>query len=256
MKRLACVVVVIVGCGGPPTPSAPVVAPSAVSPSSSSSPAPPDLATLHKTAYAEATSEAESGHFDMAIRTLTTVETELARQADMHRGEKLAYWIHNELTWLYWAQRDLAGALAETMQGAAALDRSTQSADEVESMRLHALWDRAYLLLDMNDAHADEARADYDALARGRHDHDGMAVLEAFFLTKRKHGAEAAAAAKRVDVEKDEDLQDLYVIALAFDAAGDRPGARSVRERICTGHSYLMKPLIVARMRTEGFSCP
>jgi hypothetical protein len=171
------------------------------------------------------------------------------------RDDKLAYWIHNEQTWLVWARGDLAGALDETMQGAAALDRSTLDADAIASMRLHALWDRAYLLADMNDPRADAARTDYEALAKPRNDHDGMAVLEAFFLAKRKKGPEAIAAAKKVDVEKDEDLQDLYVIALAFDAGGDKTSALSVRKRICAGNDYLMKPIILARVATEGFSC-
>ena len=142
------------------------------------------------------------------------------------------------------------------MQGASALDRSALDKDAIESMRLHALWDRAYLLLDMNDPRADAARGDYEALAKPRNDHDGMAVLEAFFMAKRKRGPEAVLAAKRVDVDKDDDLQDLYVIALAFDSAGDAERARAVRLRICAGNDYLMKPIILARLATEGFRCP
>jgi ATP/maltotriose-dependent transcriptional regulator MalT len=209
------------------------------------------LTQRHKAAYADAVALATRGDFAGASRLLAPFE----KETEPLTSEKLAYWIHNEQTWLVWARGDLAGALGETMQGAAALDKSTQDKDAVESMRLHALWDRAYLLLDLNDPRADAARADYEALAKPRNDHDGMAVLEAFFMAKRNKGPEAIAAAKRVDVEKDDDLQDLYVIALAFDAGGDHESARAVRRRICAGNDYLMKPIILARLAAEGFRC-
>ncbi len=123
-------------------------------------------------------------------------------------------------------------------------------------MRLHALWDRAYLLEELRDPGADGAFAAYETLAKVRNDHDGLAVLTAFFAAHRRKGADAMAAAARVDVEKDSDLQDLYVIALAFDAGGDRPRAQAVRERICKGNAYLMKPLILKQMHRDGFTCP
>lgn len=123
-------------------------------------------------------------------------------------------------------------------------------------MRLHALWDRAYLRLELGDATADRAFTAYETLAKARSDKDGLAVLTAFFAARRHEPKEAADAAKLVDVAKDSDLQDLYVIALAFDASGDRDRARVVRGRICKGNDYLMKPLILAQLGREGFSCP
>jgi hypothetical protein len=217
----AALFVLIAACGSPPqgatstAPAQTTASATASATSSAKAPTTEPLAARHKAAYAEATEKAARGDFEGASRLLQPFEMETERATT----EELAYWIHNQQTWLYWARGDLAGALAQTMQGAAALDRSTLPADAVASMRLHALWDRAYLLVDMNDARADAARADYEALARARNDHDGMAVLEAFFMAKRKKGAEALVAAKRVDVDKDEDLQDLYVIALAHEAA-------------------------------------
>ncbi len=71
----------------------------------------------------------------------------------------------------------------------------------------------------------------------------------------RDFGLETKTIFVEVDVEKDDDLQDLYVIALALDAGGDAATARKVRERICKGNAYLMKPLIVAQMEREAFSC-
>jgi hypothetical protein len=246
----------VVACTPAPTPTqTPTHTPTQTqTPTQTPTPTPTPTQTLtqrHKTAYAQATALAGRGDFEGASKLLAPFETE----TEALTNDKLAYWIHNEQTWLVWARGDLAGALAETMQGSAALDRSTLGKDAVESMRLHALWDRAYLLLDMNDPRADAARADYEALAKPHDDHDGMAVLEAFFMAKRKKGPEAVAAAKRVDVDKDDDLQDLYVIALAFDAGGDAERARAVRKRICAGNDYLMKPIILARLASEGFKC-
>lgn len=245
MKSLAFFVALLAACGSPP--QQPVSVSASPEPSAPQQP----IAQRHKAAYADAVALASRGDFAGASKLLAPFE----KETETLTNEKLAYWIHNEQSWLFWARGDLAGALAETMLGAAALDRSTLGKDAVESMRLHALWDRAYLLLDMKDPSADAARADYETLAKPRDDHDGMAVLEAFFMAKQKKGAEALAAAKRVDVDKDDDLQDLYVLALAFDAGGDPARARAIRMRVCGGNDYLMKPVIVARMASEGFRC-
>lgn len=155
-----------------------------------------------------------------------------------------------------WGRHDLAAALVEADLRARALDRLVLSADAIASMRLHALWDRAYLLLELSDPTADAAFSAYEALAKARDDHDGLAVLRAFFAARRNDGPTAKQAATLVDVDTDSDLQDLYVIALALDAGGDAARAREVRLRVCRGNAYLMKPLLVTQMKREGFACP
>ena len=82
-----------------------------------------------------------------------------------------------------------------------------------------------------------------------------MAVIEAFFAARKGDGHAAAAAAKRVDVDKDDDLQDLYVISLALEAGGDRDGAARVRAKVCGGHDYLMKPLLARALAADGHAC-
>jgi hypothetical protein len=213
---------------------------------------PSDVVADHKAAYARATALTHKRDFTGAIRELDPIEKATATNTDL----SLAYWIHNELTWIYWGRGDLRGALNETELGGKALDRSKLGADEIASMRLHALWDRAYLLLELGDADADKAFTDYETPAKARNDHDGLAVLNAFFFARRRRGSDAMTAAKQVNVEQDSDLQDLYVIALAFDAGGDTQSAKDVRQRICKGNDYLMKPLILAQMEREGFRCP
>jgi hypothetical protein len=243
-------------CGGSqtlPSSRSPAAPPSAAPVAAATPPtAQRDLATEHKAAYARATAAALRGEIDSAIAELEPFARATATSTDLG----LAYWVHNQLTWLRWGRGDLPGALAETELGARALDRSTLAANDVASMRLHALWDRAYLLLELGDPKADGAFAEYEMLAKARDDHDGLAVLTAFFAARRKNGEAAMKAAKVVDVDKDSDLQDLYVIALAFDAGGEHPRAEGVRARICNGHDYLMKPLLLAQLRRERFVCP
>jgi hypothetical protein len=45
-------------------------------------------------------------------------------------------------------------------------------------------------------------------------------------------------------------LQDLYVVAMALEAAGEHDEAQRMRARICGGKDYLMKPLIVRALET------
>jgi hypothetical protein len=221
-----------------------------------------DLATRNKNAYHAATAAADAGDFKKGILLLEAIVPE----AKEHTDDDMEFWIHNELTWLHWADGDLKGALAEVDGAKGALDRSTIDDPSKKKLKLHELWDRAYVDLEIANSaspenhdtlysKADDARNEYQELALAENDHDGMAVLEAFFAVRKNDGNHAKLAAKRIDVEKDSDLQDLYVIALALDLGGDLAGAQNVRARICSGPVYLMKPLIVRQLAREGHAC-
>jgi hypothetical protein len=101
-------------------------------------------------------------------------------------------------------------------------------------------------------ATADAARADYEQAATPLGDHDGMGVLAAFFAARAGDAKKAVAAAKTVDADKDDDLQDIYVLALAYDTAGDHAHADKLRSRIREGHDYLMKPLLVRQLDADA----
>jgi hypothetical protein len=252
---------VLVGCGGstPPSPPRTVATLPAIEPP----PGPQlDLATRNKNAYHDATRAADAGDFKKGISLLGAIVPE----AKEHPEDDMEFWLHNELTWLHWADGDLKGALAEVDAAKDTLDRSSIDEPSKKKLKLHELWDRAYIDLEISIAaspenhdalysKADDARNEYQELAIAENDHDGMAVLEAFFAVRKNDGNHAKLAAKRVDIEKDSDLQDLYVIALALDLGGDLAGAQNVRARICSGPEYLMKPLIVHQLAREGHAC-
>ncbi len=209
-------------------------------------PAPPDLRVRYKIAYDEATKAAAAGDFVKARDLLSA----LVPESKTHPDDDLEFWLHNELTWIRWAEQDMTGALAEVDAAKATLDHSTLPADKTRALRLHEKWDRAYLTL------SPLAHADYMALAKLAGDADGMAVLDAYFATRRHDGRAARIAAHGADIAKDSDLQDLYVIAGALDAGGDHENAAKVRVRICGGRDYLMKPIIVRELAKEGHPCP
>jgi len=74
---------------------------------------------------------------------------------------------------------------------------------------------------------------------------------------RARDGRAALAAAKRVNLEQDSDLQDLYVLSMALDLGGDHGAARFARDHICAGKDYLMKPLLLLQLAREGNAvCP
>jgi hypothetical protein len=210
-------------------------------------------------AYDRATADAVRGDFAGAERELSSLLDEaLNREKD-----DAAFWMHNQLTWVRWAEGDLVGALSEVDGAKSALVRAHLPEEKTGADGLHEKWDRAYLLLELARAApptlrakamaaADAARLDYERAAVPRGDHDGLAVLAAFFAVRAGDGKRALASAKLVDADKDDDLQDIYVLALAYAAGGDHARAKALRARIREGHEYLMKPLIVRQLDADA----
>ncbi|WP_394847257.1 nuclear transport factor 2 family protein [Pendulispora brunnea] len=205
----------------------------------------------------------------VALENVAEAEKLLAAfvpEAKSHPDDDLEFWLHNELTWVKWAQDDLPGALAEVDAMRATLDHATLPAKHTTALRLHERWDRAYILLEMaltapRDkrakalAAANEARTSYETLAKQENDHDGLAALETFFAARQGKTKEAIAFARKVDIAKREDVQDLYVFQLAYEAGGDKTSMEAARAKICGMKNYLMRPLILRRGEKEGWKC-
>ncbi len=155
--------------------------------------------------------------------------------------------IYNCRTWIRWGGGDKTGAVAENEK----LRQTVASADDKlkRGAMLHYWWDRAYLEAEAGRAaDADRSRVEFDQLGNTADDADSRKVLDAYLAFTRGDGAAAKEAANAVNVEKDGDVQDLYVVALALEAGGDAAGAEKVRERIRKAPSYPMKPLILQAM--------
>jgi len=227
---------------------------------------PVDVRARYKGTYDKATEASAAGD----LGTAKTLLSALVPDAKAKPDDDLEFWLHNELTWIAWANADLLGALSEVDAAKLAVEHSTLTEDRKNKLRLHEKWDRAYVLLELalmqpkaagsvTMPQANAAKADYDTLAKRENDHDGAAVLEAFFAMRTGNTRVAVSAAKRVDVEKDSDVQDLYVIVRSLEMSADKADkekATSVHARICSANSYLMKPLIVAQRKKEGHACP
>jgi hypothetical protein len=222
-----------------------------------------------------------SGDYEMARRAAYTHVTALLYANDftgseavfakvMARDRRMGNagneaWVRNATTWLRWAQSDLDGALRENEAVRQIVEAAPLSDEDKRGILLHYWWDRAYLLLDVaatkpNDAAAaqaaDEARRRYEALAQEPDENDGLAVLAAYFAVRRGDARAARAAALAVDPAQDGDIQDLYILWLAFDAAGDRAAADDILRRIDQGAEYPMKPLILRALASEKTQRP
>ena len=82
-----------------------------------------------------------------------------------------------------------------------------------------------------------------------------MAVLAAYYATRKGHKRPAAEEARKVD-PKDNARQDLYLVVLALESAGDRQAAAPLLARICTGNGGLMGPLVRRALQASGHTCP
>lgn len=86
---------------------------------------------------------------------------------------------------------------------------------------------------------------------------DSMAVLDAYFAFCDGLPAKMREAALRVNVAKDDDVEDLYLVQLALDGAGDRDAATAVRKRmLALGDATVLTPVFLAWMKTDDTPGP
>ena len=183
-----------------------------------------------------------------------------------------AFYFHDAMIALRTADGDILGALVECEEMVKAGSLGTWKPSGGERMtlvRLKEHWHRAYLLRmfaqtlkgsarEAMVAYAEAARRDYVALANPLDDlRDSIAVLDAYFAFCDGVPARMREAASRVNVAKDDDVEDLYLVQLALEGAGDREAAAAVRKRmLALTDATVLTPVFVTWMRTDDAAGP
>jgi hypothetical protein len=167
--------------------------------------------------------------------------------------------VQNTLLMLHTAEGDLPAAIAACDAMTAAGTHGSWAAEKQASnlVQLKEHWHRAYLLRMLAVvekgpkraqalAAAEAARKAYRALAAplGTND-DSIAVLDGFFAVHAGDKRAALAAAKRVKLALNDDVEDLYLTQMAFDAGGDAAGAQAVRDHIASLHEVSIADAVV-----------
>ncbi len=147
------------------------------------------------------------------------------------------FWSHNAMMMIRAAQGDPAAALAENDQATLSAARGTWDPEGREKLAFQKdRWHRAYLtrmLAESRTGSAKQALVRYAESAlddyRTRGFPESIAILDAYFAALDGKRDAALAAAKRVDPEKDDDVEDLYLVVVGLEAGGDHASAEAAR---------------------------
>lgn len=222
---------------------------------------PPAQPSAEALAYFDATVHAYRGDFRGAARVMYEHIAKVGPTA------QAAFRFHNAMIALRTADGDLLGALVECEEMAKAGALGTWSSSDVDRMtlvRLKEHWHRAYLLRMIAQTvtgaerqafidYAERARRDYVALAAPLGTlRDSIAVLDGYFAFCDGAPAKMREAAQRVNVAENDDAEDLYLVQLALDGAGEREAAAAVRKRIFALELVtVLTPVFLAWMRSD-----
>jgi hypothetical protein len=162
------------------------------------------------------------------------------RNGDPKDGD--LFLLHNWMAILREAEGDLPGAmLACAERTAVGYEGSWEpTAERLQQTRFKDDWHRAYLFRIYAEQlsgtrregalyAAEQARRAY--VSAGGYP-DSIAVLDALFAMYEHRWDDVRAAVRRVDIAKDDDEEDLYLLFSALDATGDHEAAAVIRRRI------------------------
>lgn len=215
-----------------------------------------DADTRFDVAYTQATIAVYRNDLDAAAQAL------LGYLADTKESpaSPAAFRVHNTMMMVREAQGDVAAALVECDEMTLAGQRGTWDATGGEPREAHTLlkdrWHRAYLVRLLAEqetgsrraaalGYAEKARREYAELARPLADHaDSIAVLDALFAALDGDKARALEAARRVNVDQDDDVEDLYLVEIGLAVGGDAAGAARVDKKIRAASPYLAVPIM------------
>jgi hypothetical protein len=211
--------------------------------------------------YLDATVKAYRGDFQGAAAVLYDYTKVVGPRA------LAAFSFHDAMIALRAADGDLIGALVECEEMTRAGNlRASSVADGslLTSVLLKTHWHRAYLIRMLAEGkkgpgrqafldYAEVARRDFISLAVPlANSGDAVAVLDAYFAFLDGDRERMRAAAQRVSVEQDDDIEDLYLVQLALEGAGDAQAAAEVRRRMRTLTTpTVLTPVFLRWLRTD-----
>ncbi len=212
----------------------------------------------------KATLHANRGEFDEVASVLAEYVTGPSVTA-AHPG---AFFAYNALCLVHQVREELLAAFVACEAMTAAGQAGTwgdADFDRVELTSLKAAWHQAYLLRMYAQqlpqggwrsaviARAEAARAEYTRLARPLENYgDSIAVLEVFFAVHDGDKPRALAAARQVNSEENEDLEDLYLTYMGLRYGGGAQEAARIREKLESASGvWLVTPLIQELLRKD-----
>jgi hypothetical protein len=193
---------------------------------------------------------AAAGDFDRAAAGFVALIPTLAKHPELSDE----FFAHNAMMMIREAQGDPAAALAENDQATLCAARGTWEPELRDTLAFQKdRWHRAYLTRMLAESRSGSTKVALLAYAQAALDDyrtrgfaNSTAVLEGYFAALDGRRDAALAAARRVDLAKDDDVEDLYLVAVAFDAGGDHATAEAVRHTIRAAPALRMSRAIMA----------
>lgn len=212
-------------------------------------------------AYFDATVHAYQGDFRGAAQVMYDHVAKVGPEVEA------AFAFHDSMIALRTADGDLLGALVECEEMVKAGTLGTWKPAEANRMlwvRMKEHWHRAYLLRMIAQTltgaervaflgYAERARQDYAAVATPLGNAgDSIAVLDAYFAFCDGDRVKMRQATQRVNIAADDDIEDLYLVQLALDGAGDREAAAAVRKRmLAIPFATVLTPVFLSWLRAD-----
>ena len=192
-----------------------------------------DAHLAYLVAHVRALRFAYAGDFERAAASFHAVIPTLARHPELPDE----FWSHNAMMMIREAEGDPAAALAENDQATLCAARGTWDPQGRSTLALQKdRWHRAYLtrmLAESRTGSVKQALLQYAQAALDEYRAVGfpysVAVLEAYFAALDGKRDAALAAADRVDLAKDDDIEDLYLVVVGLEVGGDHAASEAVR---------------------------
>jgi hypothetical protein len=192
-----------------------------------------DAHAAHLAARARATQYVAAGDFERAAAAFVAVIPALAKHPELPDE----FWVHNTMMMIRAAQGDPAAALAENDQATLCAERGTWDPKGRATLAVQKdRWHRAYLtrmLAESRTGSAKQALVQYAQAALDEYRAVGfpesVAVLEAYFAALDGRREAALVAARKIDLTKNDDVEDLYLVVVGLEAGGDHAGAEAAR---------------------------